>query len=358
MRDFVVGNEPNLNRFWLPQFGADGEDAAAPAYVALLAQTYDAIKAVRPRSTVYGGALAPRGGDRAGTIARHALADRVHPRHGRRVPRQRPRDADHGRASRSTRTRTRRTSRRASRTRTRPRSGSPTTTKLVALLGQAFDGTAQRGSTLPILYDEFGVESHDPGGEGGALHRHRAGDGRTPSTRRRRPPSTSRRCSSTFCQPNVIGLLLFHAVDEPARAGWQSGLYYVDGTPKTSLARVRAAADSTRRGVVAQCPGLRADAEADDRDRRSSRACASRSPRRSTRGYTLRLQRIGGRAPNVALSGNGRSAGTTTVVPVDAKLRDGPLPLARHGDRRAERRQPPPFAVEQVVHDPLSRSAK
>ena len=32
-RDVIVGNEPNLNRFWLPQFDADGTDAAAPAYL-------------------------------------------------------------------------------------------------------------------------------------------------------------------------------------------------------------------------------------------------------------------------------------------------------------------------------------
>jgi hypothetical protein len=46
VRDFVVGNEPNLNRFWLPQFGPDGENVGA--YVTLLAETYDAIKAIRP----------------------------------------------------------------------------------------------------------------------------------------------------------------------------------------------------------------------------------------------------------------------------------------------------------------------
>ena len=31
--------------------------------------------------------------------------------------------------------------------------------KLVRLLGEAFDGTAQAGSALPILYDEYGIES-------------------------------------------------------------------------------------------------------------------------------------------------------------------------------------------------------
>src|SRR5438105_9949193 len=35
IRHFVIGNEPNLNRYWLPQFNPDGTDAAAPAYEAL-----------------------------------------------------------------------------------------------------------------------------------------------------------------------------------------------------------------------------------------------------------------------------------------------------------------------------------
>ena len=47
----IVGNEPNLNLFWLPQFGADGGDAAAAGYEALLADTYDALKASTRTST-------------------------------------------------------------------------------------------------------------------------------------------------------------------------------------------------------------------------------------------------------------------------------------------------------------------
>ena len=42
--DVIVGNEPNLNRFWLPQYGPGGENVAAPAYLSLLAQSYDAVK--------------------------------------------------------------------------------------------------------------------------------------------------------------------------------------------------------------------------------------------------------------------------------------------------------------------------
>ena len=43
------------------------------------------------------------------------------------------------------------------------------------------------------------------------------------------------------CQKDVVGLLLFHSHDEPALTGFQSGVYYVDGTPKTSLEPVRQA---------------------------------------------------------------------------------------------------------------------
>ena len=48
--------------------------------------------------------------------------------------------------------------------------------KLVSVLGRAFDGTAQKGSKLPLVYDEFGVESRDPRGQGRSVHRHGARD--------------------------------------------------------------------------------------------------------------------------------------------------------------------------------------
>src|SRR5205085_90537 len=230
VRDFIVGNEPNLNRFWLPQFGENGEDVAAPAYEQLLASTYDAIKTVRPHSTIYGGALAPRGVDRPGTgrdthsptafIADMGAAYRAL---GRQTPVM-DALAFHPYADASN---------------VPPSSAHPSSTsigiadydKLVSLLGRAFDGTGQRGSTLPILYDEFGVESDIPAAET-ALY-----TGTEPATVHPVDEATqaqyyNQALQLAFCQPNVIGLLLFHAVDEQARAGWQSGVYYVDGQPK------------------------------------------------------------------------------------------------------------------------------
>ncbi|MDX6454956.1 MAG: hypothetical protein QOD48_1063, partial [Gaiellaceae bacterium] len=61
LRILIIGNEPNLNRYWLPQFADDGSDAAALAYESLLARTYDAVKAASAGVTVLGGAVSPRG---------------------------------------------------------------------------------------------------------------------------------------------------------------------------------------------------------------------------------------------------------------------------------------------------------
>ena len=88
VRHFTIGNEPNLNGFWMPQFGPNGENAAAPAYLQLLAAAYDSLKAVSRNILVLGGgAVAARFGQ-PGALAAHALADAVHPRHGRGVSRR------------------------------------------------------------------------------------------------------------------------------------------------------------------------------------------------------------------------------------------------------------------------------
>jgi hypothetical protein len=254
VHDFIVGNEPNLNRFWLPQFNADGTDAAAPAYEQLLATTYDALKEVRPRSTVYGGALAPRGVDKPNTgrdthsptafITDLGAAYRAS---GRQVPIM-DAFAFHPYPETST---------------TGPNFPHPNGTslgladypKLVALLGTAFDGTAQRGSALPILYDEFGIETQIPSAKAPLYV------GTEPATTKPVSEATQAQyylqaMQMTFCQPTVLGLMLFHVQDEPDLSAWQSGEFYVDGTPKASLVPVHNAAWSVRRGIVAACPGL------------------------------------------------------------------------------------------------------
>jgi hypothetical protein len=250
LQTVIIGNEPNLNRYWLPQFAEDGSDAAAPAYESLLAETYDAIKAQSPSVTVLGGAVSPRGGDVAGTI-RPTHSPTVFIRDlgqawrdsGRMTPIM-DGFAFHPYEDNSS---------------VAPVDGvHPNTTtialadysKLVDLLGQAF-GDYQ----MPIWYDEFGVESQLPSSEQPLY------TGTEPATTKPVDEATQavyyeQAVQLAFCQPNVRGLFLFHTVDERDLAAWQSGLYYADGTAKSSLLAVKLALDESRRGVVARCQGL------------------------------------------------------------------------------------------------------
>jgi hypothetical protein len=111
---------------------------------------------------------------------------------------------------------------------------------LVRLLGAAFDGTAQRGSKLPILYGEYGVETTIPTRKA-ALYTGRevvrTVDEATQARLYVDAIGLARR------QPTVKGLYLFHVVDEQPLTGLQSGIRYADGTPKSSEAAVRAAAE-------------------------------------------------------------------------------------------------------------------
>jgi hypothetical protein len=248
--DIAVGNEPNNNRFWLPQFALDGSDRAAVSYESLLALTYDALKAVSPSIDVIGGGLAPHGIDRPGTGKdTHSPTTFVndlvaaYKATGRSLPIMDSFDM-HAYEDNSS---------------LPPSFQHPNTktisiadyTKLVTALS-GFDGTAQPGSTLPIVY---GVESQIPADKTSLY------TGTEPSTTKPVDEATQgayyqQALAIAFCQPNVKAFFLFHAFDEPALAGWQSGVYYVDGTPKPSMAVVKNASRDIRGGVIAHCAGL------------------------------------------------------------------------------------------------------
>ena len=65
VKDIAVGNEPNQPRFWQPQFSSSGVGLACSSYQRVLAQAYDALKAVDSSITVIGVSLSPRGNDNA-----------------------------------------------------------------------------------------------------------------------------------------------------------------------------------------------------------------------------------------------------------------------------------------------------
>jgi hypothetical protein len=232
-RDFVIGNEPNLNRFWLPQFGPNGENVAARDYLALLAETYDALKAVSGDIRVIGGATAPRGGDNPDSPRQtHSPTQFIRDlgRYYRESGRDKPvmdAYAHHPYLERAN---------------LPPSFAHPRSTtialadydKLVGLLGEAFDGTPQPGSDLPILYTEFGVQTRIPAEKIDAYTNRTtqaAADVVDEGTQER----YYREAYELACsQETVEGLYIFHVWDEPDLLGWQSGLYYADRTPKSS----------------------------------------------------------------------------------------------------------------------------
>jgi hypothetical protein len=61
--EYVIGNEPNLTRFWQPQFDRRGRNVSGIAFAVFLARSYDALKEVNPNITVVGVGLSPRGND-------------------------------------------------------------------------------------------------------------------------------------------------------------------------------------------------------------------------------------------------------------------------------------------------------
>jgi hypothetical protein len=248
---FIVGNEPNSSYYWQPQFDTRGGDLAASTYESLLAQTYDAIKAVRPGVTVVGGALDSHGTDNPKNRPSHSTLVFLR---------------DMGKAYRASK-------------RTRPlmdvwdqhiygdnssmppsmmHPNSTTITegdyaRLVAALGEAFDGTAQPGSSLPIVYGEYGVESAIPANEAGNYTGQEAASAK-PVDEATQAAYYIQAMKLAMCQPNVVGIMLFHVEDEAGLPGWQSGLFYADGTPKSSVDAVRVAAAAARAGTLTSCP--------------------------------------------------------------------------------------------------------
>ena len=252
VHDFIVGNEPNLNLFWMPQFTRAGASASPAAYLRLLARTYDSLKAVSPQISVVGGSVSPRGGDNP-ALRRHTHSPTRFIRELGRAYRASRRKAPimdafsfhpYGESS-SVRPDFRRSPLSTS-------IGLSEYDRLVGLLREAFDGTAQQGSTLPIVYDEYGVDTRIPRRK---ARRYVGREHRTtrPVTEAAQAAYYRRALAMAACQPNVRMMLFFHVTDEPDLRRWQSGVFYADDTPKSSLRALRRAAADARAGRIANC---------------------------------------------------------------------------------------------------------
>ena len=255
LKHVIVGNESNLNLFWMPQFGSSGQDLAAAGYEHLLAKTYDAVKAAAPAVEVDGGALAHSGTDKRGTgrdthsPAQFILDMGAAYRASHRTKPIMDAFAYHPYMERADLPPTFR----------HPRGKTLTIAdygKLVSVLGRAFQGTKQKGATLPLVYDEFGVEAKVPAADASQY------TGHEPATTHPVSEATQAQYYAegfhhAASQPTVRTIMVFRLIDSPFLESFQSGVYYADRkTPKSSLPAVAAAAKRYRARTIAGCAAL------------------------------------------------------------------------------------------------------
>lgn len=254
VHDFIVGNEPNLGRFWFPTFKRNGTIAAAATYEKALAASYDALKAVDAHIDVIGLAVSSRGDDRPGSKRNTISPVRF--------------IAAVGEAYRASR-------------RTKPimdtvglhpypfanldppQKGAAWPNVSVPNLDRAqqafwdgFHGTAQptfaesgRGEERPgappvrWILDEAGWQTGTRSLPGYVGHEN------TPTideaTQARYYRSVVQRYA---CDPRVAALLFFHWIDESDRARFQTGLVRADKT-------IKPAAEAVKDAISAGCPG-------------------------------------------------------------------------------------------------------
>ena len=251
VRDFIVGNEPNVNRFWQPQY-VNGHDAAAADYEHTLAQSYDALKLVRPDSIVWGPAISSRGNDNAKATSNpgHSpvwfikyMGD-AYRASGRTTrifdefdmhPYPRVQDTDS-----------------FVKPFLWPQAGAANLDRVKQALWDAFHGTGQ-----PVVAEHAGSRTDqfaapqalpidlDEGGEQTTITGHEAAyDGTTENVI---PISEAQQAANhvvlaeiAACDPTVKALLFFQLIDNTGvSTGFQSGNLYADLTPKQSYADVK-----------------------------------------------------------------------------------------------------------------------
>jgi hypothetical protein len=256
IRDVVIWNEPNKNLFWSPQ------TTAPVRYEELLARCHEVLHAAFPNVNVVGLALSSTGNDDGGSTSPGAfirgVADsyRTNGRTGRIL------DTVGYHPYATT----------ASERPWRKHIGSKTIgqgdwNKLVFNLFQAFDGTGQPvpgEESVRIWYTESGFqtavgagkEAAYSGTENVATVPDWAGgepDAPAPAETSAAPDQATQALDAirlAACQPFVGAYFNFLLADEPRLAGWQSGPYWADLSPKGSLPAFRQAIASATAGTV------------------------------------------------------------------------------------------------------------
>ncbi|MGB2876229.1 MAG: hypothetical protein WBB76_12245 [Gaiellaceae bacterium] len=276
INDFVIWNEPNLSYFWKPQFNPNGSSAAPAAYEALLARCYDVLHAIRPGVNVIAPATCPRGNDIpwAPENVSHSPGQFILGMGGayRASGRSQPLFDTVGHHVYGTY---------AAERPWRVHSNSTAISEgdwraLVDSLSQAFGGTAQQtpgcsgGSCMAIWYLEAGYQTTIDRAKAKYYWGAETFDHLVPAAGGPPDPPDPAETSwapdqatqlrdgirLAYCQPYVEAFFNFLLRDDANLAGWQSGVLWVDGTPKPSYPAFKQAIGDVGSGKI-DCGGLK-----------------------------------------------------------------------------------------------------
>jgi hypothetical protein len=255
VRDFIVGNEANVNFFWQPQYGPNAKAVSCATFAGVLAASYDALKAVSPAIDVIGVGLSPRGNDNPAARSNPSVS-----------PVRCIRDMGAAyKASKRTRPLMDELSFHPfpnlstdplGRGYQWPNAGLANLDRLKQAVWDAFYGTGQpvfpessfgrfgslaaiaAADSLRFRLNEVGWQVEIvPSARGAYFGRETAATTDEAS----QAEIYSQAIPFIACDPSVRSLLFFHLIDDPNLDRWQSGLIRADGTKRPSYDSVKAA---------------------------------------------------------------------------------------------------------------------
>ena len=252
VHQFVVMNECNQPLFVNPQWDSSGANQSAEICGRALAASYDALKGVSSQNFVWGVGLSPRGNDNPAAASNSSTSPvsflrdlgawfkafvqktgRTRPLmdgldfHPYPIPQSQPFTQGY------------------------PSANDATVSNLPRIYQAFYDGFSgspqptigqQAGGGLPLGLDEVGIQTDSsgrPGYVGSEVSANAAGGVTGPyATEAYQSSWYLQMLDLLACDPNVRIVDIYHLIDEASLAGWQSGLYYLDRTPKASAAAV------------------------------------------------------------------------------------------------------------------------
>ena len=263
VRKVIIGNEPNQPRFWQPIW--NGTKPASPAAMeVVLASCYDKLKAFDPTLDVIGGGLSPRGNDYPYAVSNSSLSPvrwikalgDAYRASGRAeplfdewswhcYPNVNTDEVETGYAW--------------------PNTGCVNAARVKLALWDAFHGTAQPtlpgypidttgatlyGSTSRMFIDETGwqVDTTSLPGYSGSENVPTIGEAK-------QAEDYEKLVHLANCEPTLTGFDIFHEIDEPDRAGFQSGVLRLDSGERPSALSLPSSLQHAILSDSGSCPG-------------------------------------------------------------------------------------------------------